>query len=509
MKKTVLIGGKAGQGINIIAEIIASVLSERGYFVFNYRDYPSLIRGGHNFNVLTISDKNTGSTEHEFDAVIAMDDVTIEKHKKELTKDGILIGYEEFKELGRNVNIAQAAAYLKIVGIPFPVVKRRIQKKFNNEAAMKAVEKGYNSQKETDHLKQLKNNIKLITGSQGIAQGAVNSKLQLYIGYPMTPSTPVLHALAAKQNNDLMVFEGENEIGCVSMALGASFTGAHVMTGTSGGGFDLMTEHLSMQGISEIPLTVYLVSRPGPGTGVPTYTSQGDLDLALRAGHGEFPRIVVAPGNGKECIEKTNEALFLAEKFKILSIILSDKHIGESQFSYTTKIQKPLEVKLNRPLPHKQIVKASSYESLEDGNTTEDAEVVKKNQDNRIQKYKEVKKFIEKNFEMVKFFGKKNSKNLIIGWGSTKGVILDAIEGLDCEFMQVLYAKPLSPKVKEKMIKAKNIILVENNLTGQMGRLLRERTGVSIPEKNRILKYDGRPFWTSELHNEIQKRLKK
>ena len=109
---------------------------------------------------------------------------------------------------------------------------------------------------------------------------------------------------------------------------------------------------------------------------------------------------------------------------------------------------------------------------------------------------------------MVKFFGKRNSKNLVIGWGSTKHAILDAIDGLDCQFMQIVYAKPLSKRIKKEMEKAKNVILVENNLTGQMGRLLREKTGISIKEKNRILKYDGRPFWTDELRNEIKRRLK-
>lgn len=508
MKKTILIGGKAGQGINKISEIISSILIKKGYFVFNYRDYPSLIRGGHNFNILSISDKRIGSTESKLDAVIAMDDLTITLHKKELKKDGIMIGYKEFQKLGKNLNVAQASAYLKILGISKKEIETEIKLEFNTKESLEAVSVGYESQEAGKELPNQKNKIRLLSGSQGIAEGAINSKLQIYIAYPMTPATGVMHELAGKQTKDLMVFEGENEISCVSATLGASFTGALAMTGTSGGGFDLMSETLSLQGISEIPLTVYLCSRPGPGTGVPTYSSQCDLDLALRAGHGEFPRLVVAPGNSKETIEKTNEALFLSEKFQNLSIILSDKHLAESQFPFNTPIQKPRKIKLSRDLPHEKIVKASSYEVNRFGNSTESAELTKQGQDSRMRKYETMKQYIEDNFEMIKIYGKKTSKNLVIGWGSTKSVILDATEGLDCKFMQILYAKPLSKKVKREMQKADNIILVENNQTGQMGRLLREKTGIRVDKKNRILKYNARPFWTDELKTEIQKRLK-
>jgi 2-oxoglutarate/2-oxoacid ferredoxin oxidoreductase subunit alpha len=508
MKKTILIGGKAGQGINKISEIISKILMKKGYYVFNYRDYPSLIRGGHNFNVLSISDKRIGSTESKIDALIAMDDRTIKIHKKEVKKGGKIIGYKEFEKSGRNLNIAQASAYLKVLGISKKEIEIEIKAEFNTKESLEAVHLGYNSQVAGKELRNQNNKIQLLSGTQGIAQGAINSKLQIYIAYPMTPATGVMHELAAKQTKELMVFEGENEISCVSATLGASFTGALSMTGTSGGGFDLMSETLSLQGVSEIPLTVYLCSRPGPGTGVPTYSSQCDLDLALRAGHGEFPRIVVAPGNSKEAIEKTNEALFLAEKFNNLSVILSDKHLAESQFSFDTPVEKPKTVKLSRDLPHKKIVKASSYEVNRFGNSTESAKLTKYGQDSRMKKYEKMKKHIENNFEMIKIYGKKSSKNLIIGWGSTKSAILDATEELDCKFMQILYAKPLSPKVKKEMQKADNIILVENNQTGQMGRLLREKTGIRVDKKNRILKYDARPFWTDELKTQIQKRLK-
>ena len=277
------------------------------------------------------------------------------------------------------------------------------------------------------------------------------------------------------------------------------------MIGTSGGGYDLMTEGLSLQGQSEIPLVVYLCSRPGPGTGVPTYTSQADLDIALRGGHGEFPRVVIAPGDPIECIEKTNEAFYLAEKFKTLSIILSDKHLAESEFSYDKKPNKAIPVKIKRKIPGKEIVKASSYECDKFGNTTESAELTEKNVENRIKRYNQIKKESKK-FEMIKIYGKKDSKNLVIGWGSTKITILDAIKDEDFKFLQVLYIKPLSSKIKKEIQKAKKVIIVEQNVTGQLGRLIREKTGIKI--ENRILKYDGRPFYCDELRKRLKQEVK-
>lgn len=266
-----------------------------------------------------------------------------------------------------------------------------------------------------------------------------------------------------------------------------------------------MTETLSMQGMAELPLVVYLSSRPGPGTGVPTYTIQADLDVALRGGHGEFPRIVIAPGSPEQARQKTNEAFYLSQKFNALCILLSDKHLGESEFSFKEGKINPLKVQVKRKIPGKEIVKASSYEHDAFGFTTEEAFLTKKNAEKRILKYKNIQKEVKK-FEMIKIHGKRNSKNLIIGWGSTTGAIIDAISDLDAKFLQVLYLKPLSNKIKEEMKKAKKIILVENNLTGQLGRIIREKTGIKI--ENRILKYDGKPFESDLLKEEIKKCLK-
>jgi len=509
MKLNILIGGKAGQGINKISEIVSSILVKQGYFSFNYRDYPSLIRGGHNFNVLAISDKRIGSTESKLDIIVAMDEKTSELHKEELKQDGIIIKPDEFKNLGRNLNIALAGILIKILGFNKETLTEKIEEEFHNEEATAAAIKGYESAETKYHLKQLDNQIKIMTGSRAVAQGAIDSNLDLYIAYPMTPATGVMHDLATNQiENKLMVFQPENEIAAINISLGSSFAGAITMTGSSGGGYDLMTEGLSMQGMAEIPLVYYLASRPGPGTGVPTYSLQNDLDAALRGGHGEFPRIVIAPGDPIEAVEKTNEAFYLAEKFNALSIILSDKHLAESEFSSNRIPNKTLPVKVTRKVPGEVITKATSYEN-QDGNTTESAEITKQNADKRIEKYNKIKQEIEK-FQMIKLYGNPNAKNLIIGWGSTKTVILDALDDIDksietnkgdYKFLQVIYMKPLSNQIKTEIEKANKVILIEQNLTGQLGRLIREKTGIKI--ENRILKYDSRPFNSDELKEEI------
>jgi 2-oxoglutarate ferredoxin oxidoreductase subunit alpha len=510
MRLNILIGGKAGQGINKVSEIVSRVLIKRGYFIFNYRDYPSLVRGGHNFNILSVSDERVGSFKSKFDGIIALDEKTIEIHKGSLDEDGFVIDFKKFEKLGRNLNIALAGSLIKSLGIDKKILMDEVQKQLKSNEAVSAAETGYNGQKEKFSLKNLYNKISIMTGSQAVSHGAINSGIDLYFAYPMTPATGVMNELASRQiKNGLMVIQPESEVAVVNSALGASFTGAKVMVGTSGGGYDLMTEGLSLQGISEIPLVVYLASRPGPGTGVPTYTCQSDLDIALRGGHGEFPRIVIAPGDPIECVEKTNEAFYLAEKFGALSIVLSDKHLAESEFSSDRKPNKPLKVKIDRNVPGEKIVKVSSYEHDELGNTRENAEMTEKNAKERLTKYEAMKKECEK-FEMIKVYGNKNAKNLIVGWGSTKTVILDALDAIDgsikngsgnYKFLQVLYLKPLSNVIKKEIEQAEKVILVEHNITGQLGRLLREKTGIKI--ENRILKYDHLPFTSDGLKEKI------
>jgi 2-oxoglutarate ferredoxin oxidoreductase subunit alpha len=248
--------------------------------------------------------------------------------------------------------------------------------------------------------------------------------------------------------------------------------------------------------MAEVPLVIYLSSRPGPSTGLATYTAQGDLSLALHAGHGEFNRIVLAPGDPKEAEELTSQAFYFSQKFKIPAIILSDKHLAESFYTFE---EKPV---ITASKKTTSIKRYNSYEEDEFGSATEDAETIKKNVNKRIKIGKEIEKEAEK-FKQYSVYGKEDSENVVVSFGSTKGAIIDAIKELDCAFVQILYLEPFQKEVK-KYLKKKNVILVENNATGQLGKLIAEKTGIIIPDSSKILRFDGRPFLADELKKKFE-----
>ena len=379
-------------------------------------------------------------------------------------------------------------------------MKKKLKEFERFEENLKEVKKGYDySKKDLKLLKDNKKNLSFSNGNQAISQGAIKSGLDIYYAYPMTPATPVLGELAEKQKaGNFKVIELENEIGVINAAVGSAITGAKSMVGTSGGGFDLMTETISMSGIAEVPLVIYLSQRPGPGTGVATYTGQGDLNIARHAGHGEFNRVVLAPGDPVESQELTNQCFYFSQKYKIPTILIGDKHLAESFYSSEEKpkiIATPSLTKLKR---------YNSYEEDSEGSATENADLIKANIEKRLGTGKQIKKEAQK-FSQYNLFGKKNSKNLLISWGSTKGTIMDAIENLDCGFLQIKYIEPF-PNI-ENILKNKNIILIENNSTGLLGNLISEKTGIQIQDKNKILRYDGRPFLCDELNAEIKRRF--
>jgi 2-oxoglutarate ferredoxin oxidoreductase subunit alpha len=498
MRFTILFGGKAGQGPNILSILLGKALISKGYYVFMARDYQSLIRGGHNFNVLTFSDEPVYSNESKVDLIVSLDENTTKIHKKDLKKGGNIIFGE-----GKG-NMYFAGRLYKILCIEFKILEEQLKNlKERFEENIKDAMEGYKAETKIGcKVEFKKRKLFFKNGNDGISEGAIKSGLDIYFAYPMTPATNVMGELAGKQiEKNFIVMELENEIAVINAAIGSAITGAKTMIGTSGGGFDLMTEALSLTGIAEVPLVIYMASRPGPSTGVATYTGQGDLDLVRHAGHGEFPRLVVAPGDSIESEELTSQAFFFSQKFGVPVIILSDKHLAES--SYTTDEL----AMITRSRKITDFKRYNSYETDEFGNATENPEQIKKNVNERKEKQKLINHEVEK-FENYNLYGNKNSKNVVISYGSTKGAIVDSIKNLDVKFVQVLYLEPFPEKIK-KEIEGKNIILVENSATGQLAKLIAEKTGIFIDEKNKILRYDGRPFLHDELSEEIRGRLKR
>ncbi|MCD6476817.1 MAG: 2-oxoacid:acceptor oxidoreductase subunit alpha [Candidatus Aenigmarchaeota archaeon] len=545
MEKIVLIGGKAGLGAARTSILLGKIFTRMGYYVFNYRDYPSLIRGGHNFNVLKISTKPVFSHDSNYDAIIAFDQLTIDLHEKKLNKDGFIIGDKSLKsdkliplDIDNIVekvgvkkifgNNAMIGALLRAMSIDPDEAIVTIEKEFKeSEKAKQVFNIGYDVSEEKTILEKPDNKPKyFLTGNQAIAAGAIVGGLDIYFAYPMTPATAVLHHIADMQKKyNVNAVQLEDEISVINAALGASYAGARTMVGTSGGGFSLMTEAISMQGITEIPLVVYLSQRTGPSTGVPTYTEQGDLKFALNAGQGEFIRIVVAPGDANECFYRTAEALYLADKFRTLVILLGDKHVAEDNYT-VEEFSKPIlhdKFIINPNSDYKSyeltstgispravpgqgaVVRASSYEHDEYGYTVEDEEKVKLMKDKRILKLKPIIEEINK-LNPITVYG--TGDNLIVGWGSTKGAIIDALNELEnTRFLQISYISPFPAELVEKELKnSKNIILIENNQTGLLGDIIREKTGIKI--ENKLLKYNGRPFTKKEIIDGVSKWLK-
>ena len=492
-----LFGGPAGSGPNIVTHIIGEALVKMGYYVFYSRDYQSLIRGGHNFNVLTFSEEPVNSNDSEIDILVAFDDLTETLHKKELKKSGVILK-------GNKENMYYAGRIFKLLCIEFKVLDdmlKNLGKKYDEN--IKEAKQGYED--ETKNICRVVSKKEIgyfMDGNDGVVEGAISSGLDVYMAYPMTPSTSVLNKLAEKQaKNNYIALELENELAIANAGIGSAATGAKTMVGSSGGGIDLMTEAMSMAGMAEIPLVFFLAQRPGPGTGVPTYNSQGDLNMARHAGHGEFQRMVLAPGNPKDAVELTNQAFYFSQKYKIPSIIFSDKHLGESFYTLTEKW---------KIVPVEKSTSFGRFNSYEKENVnfcaTEDAAIIKANFERRMKKAEAIKKE-SRTFSGYETYGDKKSKCVVLSWGSTKGAIIDAIKSLKCKFIQVKYIEPF-PEEFEKELKGKRIILVENTSTGILADILREKTGILIDDKNKILRYDGRPFLADELNKELKKRLK-
>ncbi len=505
-QKTIFIGGEAGLGTAVTAHLIGKIFCRWGYYVFNYRDYPSLIRGGHNFNILKISDKPIYSHEEKYDIILALDSKTVDLHKRNLKKGGLVVKTEEFKSIVKKLggpkileNDILIGYLFKLFGVDLDILLTTAREYFGEKSDLvqKAIKEGYASAEVKEKLEKIGKEKYFISGNEGVGIGSIAAGIDLYLAYPMTPATPVLHFLAKRQlENNILVFQPENEIAVINAALGASFTGAKVMVGTSGGGFALMTEAFSMAGMAELPLVVYLAQRTAPSTGVPTYTAQGDLKFALNAGHGEFARIVVAPGDPREAILRTQETFYLTCKYRTPAIILGDKHLGESNYSFDELKKSSL-----TPVSH-AVDRASSYEHGERGHTVEDAESVAKGQEKRLSKVPLIEKEIQK-LNPVAVYGK--GSNLIVSHGSTKGAILDALLELpDFRFLQISYLSPFPrEQVSNEIKKSQKVILVENSATGLLADVVAEQTGFMI--KDKILKYDGRPFIPEDIIKELKK----
>ncbi|MFQ3574387.1 MAG: 2-oxoacid:acceptor oxidoreductase subunit alpha [Thermodesulfovibrionales bacterium] len=368
MDYTIKIGGEAGQGIQTIGDTLAVVFAKSGYHVFSHQDYESRIRGGHNFYQIRLADKTISCSRDKVDIVVALDKESIIRYEQSLTEYGqIIFDSQSIKERyegnryldvpfvdlaikhGGNkimANTVATGAVLGMLGIDIEILLGILKDTFKKKgdtvikSNLDSAIAGYdyavkNCLRCNFAPTEVTSSKMLIAGNDAIGFGAVASGLKFYSAYPMTPGTSIMLYVASKAKDyGIIVEQAEDEIAAINMALGASFAGVRAMTGTSGGGFALMVEGLSLAAITETPVVIAIAQRPGPATGLPTKTAQADLLFALYAAHGEFPRVIFAPGNPEECFFLTNKAFDLAEKYQIPVIILTDQYLADSQWTY-------------------------------------------------------------------------------------------------------------------------------------------------------------------------------
>ena len=563
------IAGAAGQGMQTIGFILGKVLTRSGLHVFASQDNESRIRGGHNFFQLRIGINPVLSITDRLDVLIALNQNAMDLHQDALLgKGAIVFDSEQIQAEGNATNLcgipleklaidhAGNKRYFNTValGAVIGILKsdfERLDAFLKNFFSSKSAVADANSRAAKAGFDYISNNYPNLTlslpicqqptkkmfinGNDAIALGALASGCQFFAAYPMSPATSILTYLAGKADECKMIVEqAEDEIAAITMAISASFTGVRSMTATSGGGFSLMVESLGFAGVSETPLVIVNAQRPGPATGLPTRTEQSDLRFVLHASQGEFPRVILAPGTAREAFYLTIKAFHLAYKYQVPVILLTDQYLADSFFTEEKFDNFPQEIDTFFP-SGKELSEESNYlryrftetgisprippswegyesicdshEHTEDGHITEDPLIRIKMVEKRFKKFEGIVKELGQPLRT----GPDKADILLIGWGSTYGVIKEVTElllqeGVSISLMhlQEIWPFPETP-VRQHLEQSKRCFVVENNATAQLSNIIQEITG-HIPDGN-VLKYDGRPFSCEELLNAVRKEI--
>jgi len=556
---SVVIAGEAGQGVETASDIMVKVFKMAGYNVFSCKEYMSRVRGGVNSSTIRISSGTISSYVDKMDFLVMLSPNLTGHLEKRITDETFILYDEAFKnpsldkyktfamplsseaaKSGGKIfsNVISAGIIFGIFDIAMNLIEEFIRKSFSDKTEdiilknIQAVHSGYELGRKFINNNCLSVNIQqdelvadkiLASLNEAITLGCIAGGCDFIASYPMSPSTAVLTYLAQKSDEfNIIVEQAEDEIAAINMGLGAWYVGSRAMVSTSGGGFALMIEGISLSGMIESPMVIHLAQRPGPATGLPTRTEQGDLNLALYSGHGEFPRIILTPGTPEDAFCLAQNAFNLADKFQVPVFILTDQY-GLESYSLCkpfdvnkTEIQDFI-VKTNQdyqrykltddglsprgiPAYGEGLVKLDSDEHDEDSHITEDLDLRIKMVDKRLKKLELIKKEIYE----PELFGHENYKTLLIGWGSTCDCIKEALCHLNNPDIAFLYFKqvyPLSEKALSYLERAKNTVCIENNATGQFANLIRQETGFNIHYK--LLKYNGLPFSVEELVSKI------
>jgi 2-oxoglutarate ferredoxin oxidoreductase subunit alpha len=554
-----LIGGEAGQGLATIGLILAKSLVRAGYSVVVTQDYESRIRGGHNTFAIRAGTTPILAPQEPVDLIVALNAETVERHQGDLSERGAIITGESFatdgkpclavplKELAskRYVNTAALGVAASVLGLEKELISQTLQDTFGAkhpealEENRKALDNAFAWVAEQPAIIEGLPPVaepgarRMLNGNEAIGLGALAAGLRFYAYYPMTPATSI--AMTLIQHADAfgcVVEQAEDEIAAVNMVCGATYAGVPALTMTSGGGFALMAEGLSLAGILELPLVIILAQRPGPATGLPTRTAQQDLLFALHAGHGEFPRAIFAPGTPEQAYDLTRRALETAHKYQTPVLLMTDQYLAD-----LVMVTPPLDDSVRpidrhvaadagedyvryavtddgispRALPGGEaMVVVDSDVHTEDGHITEDLEAHLRLQDKRMRKLEGMRA----EALAPDRYGPDDASHLLLCWGSTYGPCREAVDVLNengdgrvamLHFPQVW---PLDPEAVKKAIGSggnggpETITVVEGNQTGQFRTVLAE-AGVALDAES-LTQYDGMPFTAAGIVERLQ-----
>ncbi len=563
------IGGEGGEGVISTGELLTRVLARANYDIYTFRTYPAEIKGGHaNFQVRA-SDRVLLSQGDKVDVLLAFNQEAFDRHIQSLKRNGVLLYDSDSLTLPEGVNsytgyalpltkiaveqiglkfsknIVALGAMAQLFNIPLDTFEGLIADKFRKKGEevyaknIQALKAGYEyaaqhvRKQDTYRLEPVtqKRDVVVMTGNEAMALGAVAVGLKVYAGYPITPATDIMEWLARELPKvGGVVVQTEDEIAAIGTVLGASFAGKKAMTATAGPGLSLMTEFLGLASMTEIPCVVIDCQRGGPSTGLPTKTEQSDLNLALYGGHGDSPRAVIALTSVADCFQGIIRAFNISEEYQIPVLVLSDQYLAHRMASVERANFQNVEIKERlRPTPE-QMVHYKRYALTETGVSPmaipgdaggfytatglehdEAAELSFEPQNHEIMTEKRHRKLrvLQKiSNEVVKVYGLEQPEIAVIGWGSSEGVIREAIERARGEGYSVgaLHPKILNPfpteRVRTFLAKAKKLVIPEVNFTGQFANLLRAH--VTFEQVISLNICGGLPFTPDEILSKIK-----
>ncbi len=567
------IGGAAGQGIATPGNILARMFVARGLRLNAYNAYQSIVRGGHIFLTLRVSDQKIHSHGDQVNLLVCLNQDTMDRHLGLMEPGGQVIFDSDTVTPGtpgegvhlcpmpvgelsggsRNKVIQNTIALgviVDLLGLDFGILDKsltaQLQRKGQDvvDENVGAARAGFdyaaeNFEAYADPLPNGSKPLALWTGNAALAMGGAAAGVKFYCAYPMSPSTGVLHWMANNARDlDIMVRQGEDEIAVANMVIGAAHTGCRAMCATSGGGFALMTEAIGAAAMMEIPSVFINVQRAGPSTGVPTKTEQGDLWQVLGASQGDFERFIVAPRDALDAFNTIPEIFNLCDRYQCPGIVITDLLISEGTFSVD-----PDDIDMQPQIDRGELITegAANGEYLRYADTDsgvsprampglagfvhvvatdehdQDGVLISDEFTNPHKRRQMVEKRARKFAQVVddiappELEGPADADVTLIGWGSTYGVIKDAMaqleeQGVSTNHLPIKWIVPLHAEtIVEVVDNAKRTIIVENNYSGQFHRYLRSATGLAID--GHIRKYDGEPFMPHHIVDAVLEQL--